>query len=84
MSKKVLAHFAKEGFVTVHEWGNRASGGVTQHTYQKAKYLAMADCWLRSRGGADFMAVGDIDEFIHFQQVLPRIVTKPLTLNPTP
>ena len=46
----------------MHDWGRQSSQEVSHQTYQKAKYLAMGDCWLRARGVSDFMAVGDIDE----------------------
>lgn len=80
VSRAVLDHFSRKGFVTVHDWSRGASQGVSQHTYQKAKYLAMADCWLRSRGATDFVAVGDIDEAVHFQQPLDVVLQKCVAL----
>jgi hypothetical protein len=72
ITRQVLAWYVAEGFVTVHDWTRQSSQQVTHYTYQKAKYLAMGDCWLRARGVSDFMVVGDLDEVRGCGFWLPR------------
>jgi len=64
--KSVLAHYKKHGYVTPHDWSHKASQGFTDGaTYEHAKWSAMTDCWLRTRGAADFAIFSDVDELIY-------------------
>lgn len=65
----VLRHYASGSFaggfeLIIHHWSKRASGGGTSDgaIYEKAKYLAWDECYLRSRGRTDWMVFIDIDE----------------------
>eukprot|EP00976_Prorocentrum_cordatum_P011898 239583-Prorocentrum_minimum.AAC.1 len=67
--------------------GWQVSEDITLHTYQRAKYLAMTDCYLRSRGSADFLVVGDLDELVYTGQTVShtgRTIGGGLTIGGSP
>ena len=61
--QSALQVYRDEGFITRHDWSDKASRGyTTQKTYEHAKWAAQTDCALRSRGIFDFALFSDIDE----------------------
>mmetsp|Transcript_30953 Transcript_30953/g.65891 ORF Transcript_30953/g.65891 Transcript_30953/m.65891 type:complete len:293 (-) Transcript_30953:1608-2486(-) len=59
----VLQTFRDEGFITRHDWSEKASRGyTTRKTYEHAKWAAQTDCALRTRGIYDYALFSDIDE----------------------
>mmetsp|Transcript_37486 Transcript_37486/g.68881 ORF Transcript_37486/g.68881 Transcript_37486/m.68881 type:complete len:1018 (+) Transcript_37486:72-3125(+) len=59
-----LQAFRNEGFITRHDWSDKASGGYTTFpsSYGHAKWAAQTDCALRSRDIYDYALFSDIDE----------------------
>ncbi len=61
----VLQMFRSEGFVTIHDWTRKASGGYTSNmSYEHAKWAAQTDCALRARGMYEYALFSDIDEVV--------------------
>ena len=61
--QSALQTFRDDGFITRHDWSDKASRGYTTHTtYEHAKWAAQTDCALRSRGTFDYALFSDIDE----------------------
>jgi len=61
--QEVLQKYHDDGFVTRHDWSEKASGGyTTKKTYEHAKWAAQTDCVIRSRGVYDYALFSDIDE----------------------
>ena len=53
--QEVLQKYHDDGFVTRHDWSEKASGGyTTKKTYEHAKWAAQTDCVIRSRGVYDY------------------------------
>lgn len=61
---ELLRWYQKQGFVTVHHWSARETSGLTKNDmmYERGKYLAWDDCYLRNRGVSNWALFVDIDE----------------------
>ena len=60
-----LQIYRDEGFITRHDWSEKASGGyTTKKTYEHAKWAAQTDCALRSRDIFHYALFSDLDEIV--------------------